>query len=72
MAKRDWRKDRKLRDINHGISQAKESLNDLTNGAGKPMWSDQLNQYVSPKRGKRIDPQSEQGKAIAKRYGIHD
>jgi hypothetical protein len=72
MTKPNWQKDRQLRGINHSIRQDKESIYDLAHNAGKPMYSPQLKQYVSPKRGRHIDPESPEGKEIAKRYGIHD
>ena len=63
--KRDWTKDHLIRKTG-GIAP-KESLNDLTEGAGKPMWSNQLQRLVTPERGKRIDPNSPEGQAIAAR-----
>lgn len=63
--KRDWSKDRQLHKLSTILH--KESLNELTEGAGKPLWSKATQSFQTPKRGKRIDPNSPEGQAIIKR-----
>lgn len=46
---------------------AKDSLNDLIEGSGKSMYSQQLRQFVSPSHARHIDPNSAEGQAISKR-----
>ena len=64
MTKRDWSKDRALKSIGASMNQGKESLAELSAGAGKPVWSKAIKQYVNPARGRRIDPNSSEGRSI--------
>lgn len=68
MTKKDWRKDRTLRNVDRAIAQNKYSLNDLVEGSGKPAWSHQLRQFINPSQARRINPNSDEGRTIAARY----
>lgn len=44
------------------------SLQSEIDGCGKPQWSNAAGKFMPKERLKRIDPNSPEGQAIAKRY----
>ena len=65
--KRDFRKDHMLRRSAREL-RPKDSLAEITEGAGRPLYSKALGQLMTPEPAKSIDPNSEEGKAIAARF----
>jgi len=65
MAKRDWRKDRKLKAINRSFGQTERySIAQIEAGAGKTAYSQTQRQFMHPSKPVRIDPESVEGKLI--------
>lgn len=65
--KRDYRKDHMLRRAAKEL-RPKESLAELVDGAGQPMYSKLLKRLMPAEKVKRIGPNSDEGKAIAARF----
>lgn len=59
----DWRKDKMLKATSDW--PPKDSVWDLANNAGKPMWSKSAGKLMPPSKAVRIDPKSPEGQAIA-------
>ncbi len=68
--KRDWRKDHAARKAARNLAP-KDSVYDLAHDAGKPLYSKAHKQMMVPETAKRIDPGSDEGKAIAARYNTN-